>query len=191
MVAVTLIGGVDVTVAGGPAGEVVGEHGAGEPGGVGEEPTGWAVFESGTVFEVTDRQLDAGVVAVELVDGGGAELDVGDEGVVSPVGPQPLLGRVGEPGAAHHQPHATPVTAVWTPIVYPGGGQAEVAETTYVTGSSSKVASTRSIRCDTGFTGSASSIWLTAGFATAILPGQGHFSRIRELPHTPERWIEV
>ena len=40
-----------------------------EPGGVGEEPPGGAVLEPGAFFEVADGELDAGVVAVELVDG--------------------------------------------------------------------------------------------------------------------------
>ena len=60
--------GVDIAEAGGPAAEVVGEHGAAEPGGVGEEPARWAVFEAGAVFEVADGELDGGVIAVELVD---------------------------------------------------------------------------------------------------------------------------
>ena len=99
-----LVVGVDAAEAGGPAGEVVGEHGAGEPGGVGEEPARGAVLEPGAFFEVADGELDGGVVAVELVDGDGGRVEVGDEGVVSPVGPQLGLGGVGEPGAAHDEP---------------------------------------------------------------------------------------
>ena len=98
-----LLGGVDVAESGGPADEVVGQHGAAEPGGVGEEPARWAVLEAGAFFEVADGQLDGGVVTVELVGGDGAELDVGDERVVPPVGPKSQLVRVGEPGAAHDQ----------------------------------------------------------------------------------------
>ena len=36
-----------------------------------------------------------------------AQVEVGDEGVVAPVGPQPLLGGAGEPGAAHDETHPT------------------------------------------------------------------------------------
>ena len=85
--------GVHAAEAGGPADEVVGEHGAGEPGGVGEEPARGAVLEPGAFFEVADGELDGGVVAVELVDGDGGQFDVGDEGVVTPVGPQLGVGR--------------------------------------------------------------------------------------------------
>ena len=67
---------------------------------------GRAVLEPGAFFEVADGELDGGVVAVELVDLDGRQLDVGDERVVAPVGPQPRLGGVGEPGAAHDEPHA-------------------------------------------------------------------------------------
>ena len=68
---------------------------------------GGAVVETGAVFEVADGELDGGVVAVELVDLDGRRLDVGDEGVVPPVGPQLCLGGVGEPGAAHDEPDVT------------------------------------------------------------------------------------
>ena len=88
-----LFGGVHVAESGGPADQVVGEHGAGEPGGVGEELTGRAVLEPGAFFEVADGELDGGVVAVELVDLDGGQVEVGDERVVAPVGPQSPLGR--------------------------------------------------------------------------------------------------
>ena len=62
------------------------------------------MFEPGAVFEVSDGELDGGVLAVERVGGDGVEVvAVGDEGVVAPVGPQPALGAVGEAGAAHHE----------------------------------------------------------------------------------------
>ena len=44
-----------------------------------------------------------GVGAVELISGGGVVVGVGDERVVSPVGPHLLLGALGESGAAHHE----------------------------------------------------------------------------------------
>src|SRR4051794_1335663 len=59
-----------------------------------------AVLEPGAFFEVADGELDGGVIAVELVNGDGGPFDVGDEGVVAPVGPQPSLRGFGETGAA-------------------------------------------------------------------------------------------
>ena len=62
------------------------------------------MVESGAFFEVTDGEFDDGVFAVELVGCDGVEVVVGgDEGVVSPVGPQPSLGGFGESGAAHDE----------------------------------------------------------------------------------------
>ena len=61
------------------------------------------VFESGAFFEVADGELDDGVLAVEPVDGDDVVVEVGEKRVVSPVGPQSLLGSAGEPGAAHDQ----------------------------------------------------------------------------------------
>ena len=61
------------------------------------------MLEPGAFFEVADGELDDGVAAVELVRGGGVEFGVGDECVVSPVGPQSLLCALGEAGAAHHE----------------------------------------------------------------------------------------
>ena len=104
---------MDVAEAGGPADEVVGEHGAAEPGGVGEEPARGAVLEPGAVFEVADGELDGGVVAVELVDVDGRQVEVGDEGVVTPVGPQLRLGGIGEPGAAHDETGARRCRRPW------------------------------------------------------------------------------
>ena len=49
------------------------------------------MLEPGAFFEVADGELDDGVAAVELVRGGGVVVGVGDECVVSPVGPQSLL----------------------------------------------------------------------------------------------------
>ena len=44
------------------------------------------------------------MTTVERVDGDDVISEVGEEGMVAPVRPQPLLGGVGEPGAAHDQP---------------------------------------------------------------------------------------
>ena len=52
----------------GPAHEVVGEHGAGQPGAVRREVARGAVLHAGTFFEVPDVELDHGVLAVEGVD---------------------------------------------------------------------------------------------------------------------------
>jgi hypothetical protein len=80
----------------GPADEVVGDHVAGEPGGVGGAVAGGDVFDAAG-FEVADGEFDDGVVAVEGVGFDGVEVDaVGDERVVSPFGEQPELGCVGE-----------------------------------------------------------------------------------------------
>jgi hypothetical protein len=75
------------------------------------------VFEPGAVFEIADGELDGGVVAAELVDGDGSQLDVGDEGVVAPVGPQLCLGGVGEPGAAYDEPDCRSARLVVPPPV--------------------------------------------------------------------------
>ena len=83
-----LIVGMDASKASAPADEVVGEHGAGEPGRVGEEVVRWTVFEAGTSFDVTDGEFDAGMGTVESVGGHGVEFEIGDEGAVAPVGPQ-------------------------------------------------------------------------------------------------------
>ena len=61
------------------------------------------MVEPGAFFEVADGELDDGVGAVELISGGGVVVGVGDERVVSPVGPHLLLGALGESGAAHHE----------------------------------------------------------------------------------------
>ena len=62
---------------------------------------GGDVVEPGPFFEVADGEFDDGVVAVEPVDVDGVAVDVGEEGVVTPVGPQTLLGGAGQPGATH------------------------------------------------------------------------------------------
>ena len=98
-----LIVGMDVAELGTPADEVVGEDGAGEPGCIGEEVARGAVLEARSFFEVADGELDAGVVAVEDVGLDVFENEVGDEGVVTPLGPQGRLVRIGQSRAAHDQ----------------------------------------------------------------------------------------
>ena len=110
--ATELFGGVHVAESGGPADQVVGEHRAGQPGGVGEESTGRAVLEPSAFFQVADGELDRGVGAVELVDGDGGQFEVRDERVVAPVGPQSALGGLGEAGAAHDEPQLASVPAL-------------------------------------------------------------------------------
>ena len=97
----------------GPADQVVGEHGALQPGRVGVEVAGGNVVESGALFQVTDGEFADGVVTVEPVDVDGVTVEVGQEGVVPPVRPQPLLERIGEAGASHDQAagHVSPSAA--------------------------------------------------------------------------------
>ena len=54
-------------------------------------------------------QLDGGVGPVEAVHLDGRAGQVGQEGVVTPVGEQSLLGGVGQSGAAHDQASAAVV----------------------------------------------------------------------------------
>ena len=68
------------------------------------EVPGWDVLESGTVFEVADREFDDGVLTMELVDIDGGAVEVGEEPEVAPVGPQLQLVLVGQTCAAHDQP---------------------------------------------------------------------------------------
>ena len=86
------------TEAGGPAGEVVGDHVEGEPGGVGAEPAGREVVEPNPVFEVADGVLDHGVAAVIRLEFNGVALAVRDEGVVGPFGEQAKVGCGGSGG---------------------------------------------------------------------------------------------
>ena len=58
------------------------------------------MFETGTGFEVFDCEFDRGVLAMEPVDLDDITGQVGEEGMVTPVRPQFLLGGVGESGAA-------------------------------------------------------------------------------------------
>jgi hypothetical protein len=87
--------------AGGP-GQVVGDGGDGQPGGVGAELAGWQVSE-GPVVEVGEDLLDDGVVAVLLLGLDELVGAVGEDGVVAPGGeelalagpPFPCRGRGG------------------------------------------------------------------------------------------------
>ena len=71
---------------------VVGEHSTLQPGRVGVEVSRRDVLETGAFFQVTDRELDHSVLAVELVDLDNITVDVGEEPMVSPVGPQLHVG---------------------------------------------------------------------------------------------------
>jgi hypothetical protein len=61
------------------------------------------VGQPGAGLEVADGELDHCVRAVVGVDSDGVAVKVGDEGVVTPVGPQLRL-RTDQPGAPHDQP---------------------------------------------------------------------------------------
>ena len=67
---------------GGPAGEVVGDHLYGEPGGVGSELARRQVIESQPVLQVPDRVLDLGMATMVGLKLQGLAVAVGDEGVV-------------------------------------------------------------------------------------------------------------
>ena len=74
-----LIVGMDVAETDRPADEVVSEDRAREPRRVGEELSGRAVLETSAFFEVTDREFNGGVIAVELIAGDGIVGEVGRE----------------------------------------------------------------------------------------------------------------
>ncbi len=114
--------GVGAAEAGGPAYEVVGEHAAGEPGAVGGESSGGAAAEPGAFFEVTNGELDCGVGSVVGVGGTGVEVfSVGDEAVVTPVGPQLALGAE-QAAAAHDEPQLGPLGVVAVEFVAAAAG---------------------------------------------------------------------
>src|SRR5690606_24651243 len=87
---------------GGPADEVVGEHGALQPGAVGVERAGGQVGER-PGFEIPDRQLDHGMRAVLAIECPRRAGEVGDERVVAPGGEQLALGAVVVANSAHDQ----------------------------------------------------------------------------------------
>ena len=77
----------------GPAAQVVGEDGAGQPGTVGGEAPRWAVLETGAFFDVPDGELDSGMFAVEAVYVDGWAVQVGEEAVVAPIQGKGPVGR--------------------------------------------------------------------------------------------------
>ena len=86
-----------------PPVEVVSQGGARKPGGVGEEVPRRAVRQPGVGFDVSDGQLGAGMGPVIGIGLYGRLFGVGGKGMVTPVGPQLRLGRVGQAGAAYHR----------------------------------------------------------------------------------------
>ena len=95
----------DVAEHGCPADEVVGESGAQEPRRVGEEVPRGDVFETCTLLQITDAEFHGGMGPVELVDLHRCPAQVGEEGEVTPLGPQRGL-ATGEPGASHDETSA-------------------------------------------------------------------------------------
>lgn len=96
-----LVGGV-ATEFGGPADQVVGEHGVLEPGAVRVERSG-AEMGKAAGFEVADGELDDSMRAVLAVERPGGSGKVGDERVVAPRGEQLALGSVVAGDATHDQ----------------------------------------------------------------------------------------
>ena len=90
-----------------PSGQVVGEDRACEPCRVGVELAGRAVFESGSFFEVADREFDGRVITVELIRDDSWGVEAGDERVVAPIGPELQLGGIRETSASHDESEAT------------------------------------------------------------------------------------
>src|SRR5207344_2267981 len=84
--------------------QVVGDPGAGQPGGVRREVTGGQVRER-AVDEVGDELFDDGVVVVVGLGGEHRQRAVGEDGVVAPGGQQLALGGWGQAAdPAHDQP---------------------------------------------------------------------------------------
>jgi hypothetical protein len=59
------------------------------------------VLETSSILQVSDGELDRGVGPVEPVGLDRLQFETGHEGVVTPVGPQLLLDRIGKPGPAN------------------------------------------------------------------------------------------
>ena len=76
------------------------------------------MLETGSFLQVPDGQLDGGVGSVEPVGLDRLELEVGHEGVVTPVGPELSLHSIGQPGAANDQaaPDARPASSLPPPV---------------------------------------------------------------------------
>ena len=75
-----------------PAGQVVGNHLDGQPGGVGGEAARGEMVETHAVLQVPDGVLDLGVAAVVGLQIQGVAVAVGDEGVIAVAGEQRQLG---------------------------------------------------------------------------------------------------
>ena len=99
----------ELTKHGGPTDEVVGQCRAEQPRRVRLEVPRWDVVEPRPFFEIADGEFDDGVAAVERIDLERVSIEIGEEGEVTPVGPQGGLGT-DEPGAAHDET-LTPVVA--------------------------------------------------------------------------------
>jgi hypothetical protein len=93
--------GVSGSPISGPAQQVVRERGDHGPGGVGKELAGREVHQ-GLVFEVTDRELNHGMLAMFCLDQLERVGAVGQERGVAPVWPQLSLGS-NQPGAMNDQ----------------------------------------------------------------------------------------
>src|SRR5271170_556594 len=68
------------------------------------------MLQARALFDVTDGELDCGVLAVEEVYVGRRPGEVGEETMMTPAREQGLLGGIGQAGAAHDQPAAVVVT---------------------------------------------------------------------------------
>ena len=80
------------TDARGPAGQVVGHHLHGQPGGVGGEAARGEMVEPHAVLQVADGVLDLGVAAMVGLEIQGLARSIGDEGVIAVAGKQRQLG---------------------------------------------------------------------------------------------------
>ena len=77
-----------------PAGQIVGHHLDGQPGGVGGEAARGEMVEPHAVLEVADGVLDLGVAAMVGLQVQGLPLSVGDESVIAVGGKDGQLGAV-------------------------------------------------------------------------------------------------
>ena len=75
-----------------PAGQVVGHHLDGQPGGVGGEAARGEMVKAGTVLQVPDGVLDLGVAAMAGLQFQDVSLPAGDAGVIAVFGEQGQLG---------------------------------------------------------------------------------------------------
>ena len=91
--------------AGGPAGQVVGQHLYDQPGGVGCEAARGQMVQSHTVLQVADGVFYLGVPAVVSFQFQGVALSVRDEGVIAVVGKQGQLGAGRGPDPSDYEAH--------------------------------------------------------------------------------------